>query len=66
MKPVKNQNELLGALVTMGADPFLIETDEIAREVFKILNASPLCSQLEEIEVNQENLQLLDLTEENM
>lgn len=62
---IEDYTELLGALVTMGADPFLIENEESAKLVFESMNNGGLYDQLESTEINEENLPRLDLTQED-
>lgn len=61
MKSLKEPDELLGALVTMGGDPFIIETSEQAQRVFIILSAS--C--IEKIKITPTDLGMLDLSRVN-
>lgn len=61
MKSLKVPDELFGALVTMGGDPFIIETSEQAQRVFIILSAS--C--IEKIKITPTDLEKLDLSRVN-
>lgn len=61
MKSLKVPDELFGALVTMGGDPFIIETSEQAQSVFIVLFAS--C--IEKIKITPTDLEKLDLSRVN-
>lgn len=61
MKSLKVPDELFGALVTMGGDPFIIETSEQAQRVFIVLSAS--C--IEKIKITPTDLEKLDLSRVN-
>lgn len=61
MKLLKKTDELFGALVTMGGDPFIIETSDQAQSVFVVLSAS--C--VEKIEITPTDLEKLDLSRVN-
>lgn len=62
---IKDPYELIGALVTMGGDPFLIETAVQAQNVFNVLSGNGLDEQLAEIEINNDSLSYLELTQKN-
>lgn len=62
---IKDPYDVIGALVTMGGDPFLVETEAQAQNVFNVLNKNGLNEQLKEIEINNDSLSLLELTEKN-
>lgn len=61
MKLLKYPNELFGALVTMGGDPFIIETSDQVQSVFVVLYASFI----EQIEITPTDLAKLELSREN-
>lgn len=61
MKFLKGPDELFGALVTMGGDPFIIETSEQAQSVFVVLSVS--C--IEKIKITSTDLEKLDLSRVN-
>lgn len=62
---IKEPYEVIGALVTMGGDPFLVETEVQAQNVFNVLTENGLNEQLKEIEINNNSLSLLELTKKN-
>lgn len=61
MKLLTAPDVLFGALVTMGGDPFIIETSDQAQSVFFALSAS--C--IEKIEITPTDLEKLDLSRVN-
>lgn len=62
---IKDPYDIIWALVTMGGDPFLVETEEQAQNVFNVLNENGLNEQLTEIEINNDSLSFLELTQKN-
>ena len=56
--------QLLGALATLNADPFIIEDEETAEEVASLVNASGDLHEILDEEEFSTAMEKLDLTEE--
>lgn len=61
MRTIEDASTLIGALVTYNADPYLIETDEQAEEVYNDIKSNGLTP----ITLSGDELAKLDLTEGN-
>lgn len=62
MRTIEDANDLIGALVTYNADPYLIENDEQAEEVYNDIMSNGLTP----IALDKDELEKLDLTEDNV